>query len=150
MVWRFTRVLLASSIAMIAACSSQAAPPRGTVAPPDVAAPPDGAAQTATGLAYRVLTSGPRGPHPVPDARVLVHYTGWTTDGTVIDGAPIGGDPATVDLGRAMPGWREGLSLMAPGDKYRFWIPPPLAYQGQPGKPQGMLVFDIYLIRFSG
>jgi FKBP-type peptidyl-prolyl cis-trans isomerase len=132
-----------------AACSSQAANPSGTLPPADVSEPPADASRTATGLVYRVLVRGPRGAHPTPDARVLVHYTGWTTDGTVIDGAPIGGDPATVDLGRAMPGWREGLTLMAPGDKYRFWIPPALAYAGQPGKPQGMLVYDIYLLRFA-
>jgi FKBP-type peptidyl-prolyl cis-trans isomerase len=134
---------------LVAACSSQSPSPRGTVPPPDVAEPPADASHTATGLAYRILSKGPRGEHPSPHARVLVNYTGWTTDGTVIDGAPIGGDPASVDLGRAMPGWREGLALMAPGDKYRFWIPPALAYAGQPGKPQGMLVYDIYLVRFA-
>jgi peptidylprolyl isomerase len=91
---------------LLAACSGQAANPRGTVPPSDVAGPPAGASRTATGLAYRILAKGPRGAHPGPQSRVLIHYTGWTTDGTIIDGAPIGGEPATVDLGSAMPGWR--------------------------------------------
>ena len=80
---------------------------------------------------------------------MLVNYTGWTTDGTIVAGAPIGTEPVTVDLGKVMPGWQEALALMEPGDKFRFWIPPRLAMEGQPGKPQGMLVYDIYLHRFS-
>ena len=82
---------------------------------------------------------------------MVVNYTGWTTDGSVVDGAPIGSAAVTVDLSdsEVMRGWREGLRLMASGDKFRFWIPAHLAYQNQPGKPQGMLVYDIYLIDFS-
>ena len=35
---------------------------------------------------------------------------------------------------------------MVVGEKARFWIPEALAYKGQPGKPAGMLVFDIELL----
>jgi FKBP-type peptidyl-prolyl cis-trans isomerase len=35
---------------------------------------------------------------------------------------------------------------MAKGATFRFWIPEDLAYGGQPGRPQGMLVFDVALI----
>jgi peptidylprolyl isomerase len=35
---------------------------------------------------------------------------------------------------------------MSVGDKYRLWIPEDLAYKGRPGKPQGMLVFDVELL----
>lgn len=38
--------------------------------------------------------------------------------------------------------------MMRTGDKWRFWIPGPLAYGDQPGKPHGMLVYDIDLIQF--
>ena len=34
---------------------------------------------------------------------------------------------------------------MVEGEKRRFWIPVELAYNNQPGKPAGMLVFDIEL-----
>ena len=104
---------------------------------------------TSTGLAYRILAKGPHGSRPSPTSRVLVNYTGWTTDGTIVAGAPIGTAPVTIDLGKVMPGWQEGLSLMEPGDKFRFWIPPRLAMEGERDKPQGMLVYDIYLHRFS-
>jgi peptidylprolyl isomerase len=35
------------------------------------------------------------------------------------------------------------------GDKTRFWIPEELAYKGAPGKPQGMLVFDVELLEIK-
>ena len=35
---------------------------------------------------------------------------------------------------------------MVVGEKRRFWIPAELAYEGKPGKPQGMLVFDVELL----
>jgi peptidylprolyl isomerase len=38
---------------------------------------------------------------------------------------------------------------MVEGEKTRFWIPQRLAYEGKPGAPAGMLVFDIELISFK-
>ena len=35
---------------------------------------------------------------------------------------------------------------MVVGEKRRLWIPESLAYQGRPGAPPGMLVFDIELV----
>jgi peptidylprolyl isomerase len=43
-------------------------------------------------------------------------------------------------------GWTDGLQVMTPGDRVRFWIPEELAYKGQAGKPQGMLVFEVELL----
>ena len=34
---------------------------------------------------------------------------------------------------------------MVVGEKTRFWIPVELAYNNRPGKPAGMLVFDVEL-----
>jgi FKBP-type peptidyl-prolyl cis-trans isomerase len=150
--WRVVlAVLFAMSAASVSACSPERDEPKGTVPPPDVAAPPSDAQITASGLAYRVLSRGSGGRRPTDSSRVVVNYTGWTTDGAIIEGVPIGSPPVTVDLSgnEITRGWREALRLMAPGDKFRFWIPAHLSYQNQPGKPQGMLVYDIYLIDFA-
>jgi peptidylprolyl isomerase len=56
------------------------------------------------------------------------------------------GQPAEFSLDGVIPGWTEGLQMMVEGEKRRFWIPEHLAYAGQPGKPQGMLVFDVELL----
>ncbi len=115
-------------------------------APADVAAPPPSATTTASGLAYRVLSRGTGSEHPSPTARVSVHYTGWTTDGKMFDSSVTRGKPATFPLDRVIAGWTEGVPLMVVGEKTRFWIPESLAYEGKPGKPQGMLVFDVELL----
>ena len=143
-------VLMACMVGLGAAgCRKPPEPPRGTIAPIDVAAPPANATTTPSGLAYRVLVSGGRGGrHPGPQSRVVVHYTGWTPDGAIIEGAPFGGAPATFQLGDTMPGWQEGLRMMRVGDKRRFWIPGRLAYGDEPGKPHGMLVYDLDLVQF--
>jgi peptidylprolyl isomerase len=46
-----------------------------------------------------------------------------------------------------IPGWTEGVQLMVEGEQTRFWIPEELAYKGRPGAPQGMLVFDVELLK---
>ncbi len=77
---------------------------------------------------------------------VKVHYTGWTTDGKMFDSSIVRGQPLSFSLNRVIPGWIEGVQLMVTGEKRRLWIPQELAYQGQAGAPQGMLVFDVELL----
>jgi peptidylprolyl isomerase len=75
-----------------------------------------------------------------------VHYSGWTTDGKLFDSSITRGTPADFPLGSVIAGWTDVLQVMTPADRIRAWIPEALAYQGRPGPPQGMLVFDIELI----
>jgi peptidylprolyl isomerase len=114
--------------------------------PPDVAAPPADAQKTKSGLAYKVLTPGAGSVHPKRSGTVTVHYSGWTTDGKMFDSSVTRGQPTSFSLDQVIPGWTEGVQLMVEGEKTRFWIPEKLAYDGQEGKPKGMLVFDVELI----
>lgn len=114
--------------------------------PPDVAAAPADAERTASGLASKQLQPGTGTAHPKPDSRVRVHYTGWTTDGEMFDSSVARGEPIVMGLDEVIDGWTEGLQMMVPGEKRRFWIPTELAYNNAPGSPQGMLVFDIELL----
>ena len=115
-------------------------------APPDVAAPPADAEVTSSGLASKVLKPGTGKRHPRASNRVSVHYTGWTTDGKMFESSLNRGKPISFSLRRVIRGWTEGLQLMVEGEKRRFWIPEELAYGGRPGKPAGMLVFDVELL----
>jgi peptidylprolyl isomerase len=115
-------------------------------APDNVSGPPSDAEKTDSGLASKVLTEGDGDTHPGPKDTVKVHYTGWTTDGEMFDSSRTRGEPATFPLNRVIEGWTEGLQLMVEGEKRRLWIPEKLAYKGRPGKPQGMLVFDVELL----
>ena len=116
-------------------------------APADVKAPPRDAEKTKTGLASKVLTEGTGSAHPGATSNVEVHYTGWTTDGKMFDSSVMRGEPARFQLNRVIPGWTEGVQLMVEGEKRRFWIPKQLAYNDRPGKPAGMLVFDVELLK---
>lgn len=115
-------------------------------APADVAKPPADAATTASGLASKVLQAGKGTTKPAATDLVTVHYTGWTTDGKMFDSSVSGGKPITFPLDRVIKGWGEGVQLMVVGEKRRFWIPATLAYNNMPGRPAGMLVFDVELI----
>jgi len=118
-------------------------------APPDVAGPPADAMRTPTGLATKVLSPGSGTRHPRPNSQVVVHYTGWTTDGKMFDSSLTTGQPASFSLDGVIAGWTQGVQMMVVGEKRRFWIPAKLAYEGQSDRPQGMLVFDIELIRIE-
>jgi peptidylprolyl isomerase len=124
-------------------------PPPPPKTPKDVAAPPKNATKTESGIAYKVLQKGTGTEHPTADNTVKVHYTGWTTDGEMFDSSIVRGEPAKFPLKRVIPGWTEGVQLMVVGEKTRFWIPKELAYNDQPGKPAGMLVFDVELIEIE-
>ncbi|MFT3896281.1 MAG: FKBP-type peptidyl-prolyl cis-trans isomerase [Thermomonas sp.] len=105
---------------------------------------------TATGLQYEVITEG-KGAKPKPTDVVQVNYKGSLLDGTVFDDSSQHGGPATIPLPQVVPGWREGISLMPVGSKYRFWIPAALGYgeQGTPGgpiPPSATLVFEVELL----
>jgi len=121
-------------------------PPR---VPVDVAAPPADARKTPKGVSYKVLSSRGGGPKPKVSDVVRVNYTGWTTDGRMFDSSVIKGEPAEFSLGGVIVGWTDGIPVMSVGDKVRFWIPDELAYKGSPGKPQGMLVFDVELLEIK-
>ena len=115
--------------------------------PTDVAAVPGNAKKTKSGLGSRVLKKGTGKDHPTATSVVTVDYSGWTTDGVMFDSSVTRGQPASFRLDQVIAGWTEGLQLMVEGEKRRFWIPEKLAYKGQAGAPQGMLVFDVELIK---
>ncbi len=117
--------------------------------PTDVAKPPADAQVTASGLASKVLSPGTGTLRPNANSVVMVHYSGWTTDGQMFDSSVARNEPIDFPLNRVIPGWTEGLQLMVVGEKRRFWIPSNLAYNNAPGAPQGMLVFDVELLDFK-
>jgi peptidylprolyl isomerase len=139
-------VTLGVLAATAALAASQAAKPQAPPPPPDVAAAPADAEKTASGLASKVLQKGTGDKKPSSQDMVVVHYTGWTTDGKAFDSSIPRGKPNTFPVGGLIKGFTEGLQLMTVGEKRRLWIPQELAYRGQPGRPAGMLVFDVELL----
>jgi peptidylprolyl isomerase len=140
------RVATTAFIVCVSTAALAAQQPSTIQAPADVAAPPADAVKTASGLATKVLKAGTEKEHPSKDDLVMIHYSGWTTDGKMFDSSVARNKPATFGVSRVIPGFSEGLQLMVVGEKRRLWIPEALAYKGQEGRPKGMLVFDVELL----
>jgi FKBP-type peptidyl-prolyl cis-trans isomerase FklB len=105
-----------------------------------------------SGLQYEVIAEG-SGMKPLASNKVTCHYHGTLIDGTVFDSSVKRGQPATFPLNMVIKGWTEGLQLMSVGSKWRFFIPPQLAYgERQTGAqigPNSTLVFEVELLDVS-
>lgn len=105
--------------------------------------------KTASGLVYKVIKKGV-GAKPTKDQTAMVKYEGRHIDGSVFDDGQ--GQVQEFPVSRVVPGFSEGLMLMSPGAKYRFYIPGNLGYgergtgAGGPIGPNETLVFDVELV----
>ncbi|MGH8446975.1 MAG: FKBP-type peptidyl-prolyl cis-trans isomerase [Solimonas sp.] len=109
----------------------------------------DGVKTTASGLQYEVITEG-KGAHPKASDTVTVHYKGTLINGEEFDSSYSRGQPVSFPLANVIPGWTEGVQLMTPGSKYKFYIPSDLAY-GERGAgvkigPNQVLTFEVELL----
>ena len=86
---------------------------------------------------------------------VVVHYSGFLSDGTKFDSSHDRARPFNFTLGenRVIKGWEEGLLNMKKGGKRTLIIPPDLAY-GERGAggvipPNATLLFEVELVDFK-
>ncbi len=105
---------------------------------------------TQSGLQYRILHAGPAGgPRPKPADEVKVDYEGKLISGEVFDSSFARGAPAVMTVRDLVPGWREALQLMRPGDEWLLYVPPSLGYGDKgagPIPPGSVLIFKLDLI----
>lgn len=111
-----------------------------------------GVKTTTSGLQYLVMKKG-TGKKPVETDKVTVHYKGTLLDGKEFDSSYKRGEPASFPLNGVIKGWTEGVQLMKEGAKFKFFIPPELAY-GQRGAggdigPNETLIFEVELIKIG-
>ena len=93
------------------------------------------------------------GEEAVPGKRVVVHYVGTLTDGTVFDSSRSRVQPFefTLGAGQVIAGWDQGVEGMKVGGKRKLTVPARLGYgrRGAPPKIPGgaTLIFEVELMR---
>jgi len=136
---------------LLALCISSCSSP--SEGPPDAPEKVSKADYTSTesGLKYYDFKKG-SGSTPQAGQTVVVHYTGWLTDGKMFDSSVLKKKPFPFVLGTGgvIAGWDEGVATMAVGGKRQLVLPPDLAY-GERGAgnvipPNATLIFEVELL----
>ncbi len=101
------------------------------------------------GVLIKELEAG-SGATPDQNDSVTVAYKGTLVDGKEFDSTP-DGKPATFKISKTIAGWREALTLMPVGARWKIVIPSQLAYTdrgiGTDVGPNETLVFDVKLLQ---
>jgi FKBP-type peptidyl-prolyl cis-trans isomerase len=148
---------IAAALVLVGCNKTEMKPDNATNAAPAETATASTAAQkpgewktTASGLKYQALKQGTGTASPKATDTVKVHYHGTLLNGTVFDSSVQRGQPISFPLNGVIAGWTEGLQLMKVGDKFKFEIPPNLAYGANSPSPaippNSTLVFEVELL----
>jgi peptidylprolyl isomerase len=111
----------------------------------------ENAITTESGLKYVDYTVG-NGASPKQGDMVVVHYSGFLTDGSKFDSSVDRGQPFEfkIGVGQVIKGWDEGVMSMKIGGKRKLIIPPELGYgargAGDVIPPNATLLFDVELL----
>ncbi|MCF7689854.1 MAG: FKBP-type peptidyl-prolyl cis-trans isomerase [Cephaloticoccus sp.] len=100
------------------------------------------------GLCYEILKPG-TGPNVKATDSVTINYTGMLLNGQVFDSSEQQGQPLTIALSEAIPGWAEGMQKINKGGKIKLYIPPSLAFgdEGAGGiPPASSVIFEIEVL----
>jgi FKBP-type peptidyl-prolyl cis-trans isomerase len=112
----------------------------------------EGVTTTQSGLQYEILAKGGDKKYVAPkegepEKQFMVNYKGTLIDGTEFDASPAG-SPVPMTL-QVIDGWKEALTTMPIGAKWKLFIPSELAYKDQRRSaeiaPNSVLIFELEL-----
>ncbi|MDQ6982299.1 MAG: FKBP-type peptidyl-prolyl cis-trans isomerase [Mariprofundus sp.] len=106
-------------------------------------------AKTTSGLQYQMLRNG-YGAHPKSSSIVRVQYSARLANGTEFYSTYKKGRSVVLPVNEVIHGLGEAFRLMAVGSRYRFIIPPELAYgehgSGKKIEPNAALIYEVELL----
>jgi FKBP-type peptidyl-prolyl cis-trans isomerase len=116
----------------------------------------EGVTTLESGLQYEVVAKGGESKYVAPkegqpEKEFMVNYKGTLIDGTEFDASPEG-TPAAMTLS-VIDGFKEALSIMPVGAKWKLFIPSKLAYgeerRGADIAPNSALIFELELVEIK-
>ena len=109
----------------------------------------EGIFETVSGLQYEIIKDE-KGPKPKDFNTVKVHQRAMLLGGKILTDTYKDATPLEIIIKESLEGYAEGLQLMSVGSRYRFYIPPELAWgkKGSGGRigPYALLIFDVALL----
>ena len=114
---------------------------------------------TKSGLQYEVLVKGGEEKYVAPkegdkdaaEKQFLVNYKGTLIDGKQFDASPAG-EPVPMTL-QVVPGFKEALTTMPVGAKWKIFMPSELAYgeerRSADVAPNSSLIFELELVKIQ-
>jgi FKBP-type peptidyl-prolyl cis-trans isomerase len=116
----------------------------------------EGVVTTKSGLQYEILAKGGESKYVAPkegdpEKQFMVNYKGTLIDGTEFDASPEG-SPAPMTL-QVIDGFKEALTTMPVGAKWKLFIPSELAYREERRSaeiaPNTTLIFELELLEIK-
>ena len=107
---------------------------------------------SSSGLEFRTLDAG-TGDVIKPEDAALLDYVLTADDGTVLDSSQSHGGAQPFTMSQVFPGFAEAMTRMQEGGRYRFTMPPRLAFPDgatPPGFPKDTdLTFDVQVRKIA-
>lgn len=109
----------------------------------------DGVTETDSGLQY-FLVEEKSGDKPTIYDTIKMHQRALLLDGKILADTYRENKTEEVKVDELIEGLQEGLQMMSVGSRYRFWVPPDLAWgrkgTGNKIPPNAVLYFDIRVV----
>ncbi len=107
--------------------------------------------ETSSGLQYEIIKEG-EGDSPVEDSIVIVQQRAMLLGGKILDDTYKENSTMEFKLSETIEGYQEGLMMMKPGSRHKFFVPPELGWgkKGSGGRigPNAVVIFDVNLVEF--
>jgi len=109
----------------------------------------EGVVETESGLQFLVVEKV-KGETPGEFDTIMIHQRALLLDGKILEDTYRQNKPDEVKIEELIDGLQEGLQMMSVGSRYKFWVPPELAWgrkgTGNKIPPNAVLSFDIRIL----